>query len=144
MKSRVVNLKELSKDITAEKMEDYMIKAFESVYDKKAEFLPLVKDEKIENYTKEFSSFEFLYGKTPPYTISFENKFSWGNIEIMLDIQKGVIKGVSVFTDAMDNELPQKIERALMGVSFSEKEIEKALSTQENSRDLISLIKDII
>lgn len=147
VKSRVINLIELKPDLAPEIMSEYMIKALENVYDLQASHLNCIEPQKIENYTLLFSSWEYIYGKTPPFSISLSKRFEWGDFEINLNLSGGKIAEIKVFTDSMDFSLAEKLETALLGAEFNLATIEYHLKNTLSTNicdDIINLIKETL
>ncbi len=136
VRSRVVNLKELSPTITINIMKVAMAKAFQKVYDK-----PMtVMNEKdfdhktIEALRQRNASWQWNYGQKLPFTAELETRFPWGGIHMGLQVEDGAIASAKVFSDAMDWQLPQQLEQALQGTRFQQEAICQrilALSCQE-------------
>ncbi len=139
VQSRVVNLTEFCPDLTCEKMKEYMISSFEDVYGLKSGSAEIDKGE-IAPLRELYSSRDYLYGKTPPFSLTLKDRFSWGEIELSLDVKEGVIKSVMVYTDALDWELPEKIKASLIGCNFKREDLEKALP-HDIAQDILSLFE---
>ena len=127
VKSRVVNLSELNSKLDCDKMKEYMLSAFKEVFG----FLPTkissVNEADIKNDINKFSSWDFIYGSTIPFSVSYEKHFNWGNTQLLLGISQGKITSVKLYTDAMDWNLSVKVENTLSNCRFIEDEIKKAL-----------------
>ena len=80
-----------------------------------------------------------------PFTVSAEDRFPWGGVEIRLDVNEGVIQAAKVYTDAMDETLAQKLETVLPGCAFRFDSLSEALDLTDLSAsqktDLISLLR---
>lgn len=142
VKSRVVNLKELSPSLTCQDMIDYMLSAFKQVYGLPVEAVPVIDTAKILSLTEEYSSWEYIYGKTIPFKISFEEQFSWGHMQLLLDINEGIISSVQLYTDAIDWNISDTISSALSGCRFEVQQIQDAIlrtTPQPIANDFISL-----
>lgn len=120
VRSRVVNLAELSPALTIEAMRANMVKAFQEIYGFEAELFTLTDAMKadIADLKAVYSSWEYLYGNPLAFTFSCEEKFDWGYIGLQLDAKGGIVKDVSINTDAMDWTLPDSIIKALTGCRF--------------------------
>ncbi len=140
VESRVVNLNQLNPDLTPNIMSDYLIKAAEFVCGLDSDLVDCTMNQQIKDRAQLFSSWDYIYGKTPPFTVSFNNRFPWGEIEINLNLLDGKITHIKVFTDSMDFSLSQKIESALRGVEFNLSAIENRL---KNTLDT-AILKDIL
>lgn len=130
VRSRVVNLKELSPGLSCEKMKEYMVKAFCEVYGAACSEIVL-KDEDwaaVEALAAKYGSWEYLYGAPLPFTFQCEERFSWGSVEIQLDAKSGIIISAKVYSDAMDWSLPEQLEKALIGCRFTKEAMMGAIS----------------
>lgn len=145
VESRVVNLKQINPDLTPSIMSDYLIKAAELVCGIKTEMLTIDTNRQIKDNALLFSSWDYIYGKTPPFSLSLDRRFSWGEIEINLNFSGGKITQIKVFTDSMDFSLSKKIETALLGAEFNLTIIEKCLKGKLDETvcgDVLSVFKE--
>ena len=147
VRSRVVNLKELSPTLTIESMRANMIRAFEDVYGMGAEVFVLRDDmqTQIAQLKEVYSSWEYLYGAPLSFTFSCEEKFDWGYIQLQIDAKGGIIHQVGINTDAMDWTLPDSIVKALTGCRFDTESmvyaLQQAFLPADVCEDLCALIK---
>jgi len=144
VKSRVINLSELNPSLTVETMKEYMLSAFEKVYALPVEKFRISDTKEIINLAKTYSSWEYLYAPSLPFTFSCEGTFSWGSITIQLDVKSGTIQSAQIYTDAMDHTLSDKLKEAFSGCIFRMEEIEKAILTkipEPFSTDISNLLK---
>ena len=147
VRSRVVNLKELSPSLTCEEMRRHMVKAFDAVYGLSAQ--PFVLSDaaqaQIRSSAAQLSSWDWLYGPRLPFTFSCEQRFSWGSFQLQLQVENGLVKAVGVSTDAMDWQLGETIRQALTGCRFQQKDLCNTLHTQIADtavyEDLCAMIK---
>ena len=147
VRSRVVNLRELNPTLTPSLMAQFMIKAAESVCYLTAEILSKLDEKAIEKDTALFGSWDYIYGKTPPFSLRCGKRFAWGEIEINLSLAHGVIDAAKVYTDALDHTLAARLEAALSGVRWSADEIRRTLQNafdESLANDLMSIIKDAL
>lgn len=129
VRSRVVNLSELSPGLTCDKMKELMCKAFETVYQLPA--TPIVLShgdtETIHQTAERYGSWDYLYGAPLAFTFQCEERFDWGHISIQLEAKSGTVTGAKVYTDAMDWLLAPTIESALNGCAFRLADMTQAL-----------------
>lgn len=120
VRSRVVNLKELSPVLTIDAMRRYMQQAFMDVYGLTAETFVLDASmvHMIRELKSQYGSWDYLYGNPLSFTFSCEEKFDWGYVGLQLDAKGGIIQEVAINTDAMDWTLPDAIVKALKGCRF--------------------------
>ncbi len=112
VRSRVGNLRELNPDITIESMKAALTAAFSRVYGGKVEKIELTPDpELVERYGR----WDWNYGQKLPFTAQWEERLDFGCIRIEANVEHGIIRSAKVWTDAMDWQLPQRLEAALTG-----------------------------
>lgn len=138
--SRIINLSEVA-DITSDSIIPYLSKAFEEVYEAKAEvieFNDLLTD-KVLKTRDLFASDEYLFGKWRNFHAKKSAQFAWGLVELDMQVneEKGIIESVSIASDGLEPDLIDEAERLLIGAS-----IKKAPDFGQNevAKDIISLI----
>ena len=129
VRSRVINLKELSPRLTIDLMASYMTAAFQEVYNCSAEQITLTAEDLqlITATAKEYGSWEYLYGTSLPFSFSCEGRYPWGGILMELNAKNGRIDTAKVYSDSMDWTLPETIEAALTGCRFELAAMQDAL-----------------
>ena len=137
VRSRVVNLKELNPEITIESLKQAMAAAFRKVYGCEATQLDdsMLDMAAIEALRQRNASWEWNYGPKMPFTVEFEDRFSWGGLQIQLSVESGVICQAKVYSDAMDWALAPKLEQALIGCRFDAKELAERISQADTGMD---------
>ncbi len=147
VRSRVVNLQELSPSLTCEVMKEYMVRAFKDVYRAELEEISLSEADlsAVNTLAKEYGSWDYLYGAPLPFSFECEGHFHWGGVQIQLEAKSGVITGARVYSDAMDWALPGSMEKALVGCRFRKEDMVRALvatvSDIEIAKDLCNLLE---
>ncbi len=124
VRSRVVNLCELKPDITVDGMKEALKSAFFEIYAStksqtnaptnasivsdnslpaKTEILisPLPGDEELKNYRDFFASHEWLYGEKFDFSNSVSERFTWGEIEICVNVQGDKITDAQIYSDSL-------------------------------------------
>lgn len=121
VRSRVANLTEFCPDLTCSELCNHMASAFGEVYgfDPQPITLSQEAEERIALYSEELSRWEWLYGPRLPFSFSCSDRFSWGSIELQLQVEGGHIRHAQVYSDAMDWELADTIARVLTGCRFN-------------------------
>ncbi len=131
VKSRVVNLTEFLPTLTIEQMKNAMVEAFGEVYG-----LPISKlsvDDLDKNAVKTLKTrnenWDYNYGSKPICTATLESRFPWGSMTFHLTVEEGRITAAKVYSDAMEHDLPQKVETCLQGKRFSVGDLSQCLSS---------------
>ena len=146
VRSRVVNLKELNRDLTVSDLRYRMAAAFETVYGLPAGRLyPQELDQRaVQALAERNRSWEWRYGRELPFTFQCAGRFDWGEVTLRLAAEGGVVREAAVYTDAMDWNLAKWVEMALPGRRFAFRELAAAVEEtpvpEEIRRDLIRLL----
>ena len=113
VRARVCNLSEFCADLTIEALRESLVRSFLTLYGE-AQLLRQ-EDFDIETLRERNASWEWNYGLTPEFDIQLERRFAWGGVELMLRLRQGEVSQVKVFSDAMDADIAERIERLLQG-----------------------------
>ena len=146
VRSRVVNLKELSPELSCHRMRRLMAQAFEEVYGLTAEEITLDQAalQSVLETAALYGSWDYLYGA--PLSLSFqcEERFDWGHIQLQMDAKSGVITDVKAYSDSMDWLLTAAVEKSLAGCPFRLKDmaqaIRRGIADKTVAEDLCSLL----
>ncbi len=128
VKSRVTNLCELNAQIDCETMKKHMIYAFENVYGLKPEIHQVEYNSQIKKLSEEYCKKEYIYTSAIPFTLSCENRFDWGSIQINLVVKFGVITDAQVFSDSMDHTICDTVKTALINCKFERNTVKQVVS----------------
>ena len=148
VKSRVVNLYSVNKDVTVEKMKASILKCFEQSYGKISEFKEFDEDKtkniELLNIFEKYSSWQWIYGESPVFDVYYEDKFKWGEIQIGLSLENGYINVCKIYSDALNTSFADKIKNALIGIRFNTKEIRNAITYVNYDSNEKQIFKDIL
>lgn len=128
--SRVTNISQhLAEPISVMEFNDLIMnyimytnygKAFYEFSDEDLKAINKLKDEK-------YSTWDWNYGSSPKYSFINNKKYSGGNVEFNLNVEKGIIKEIRIFGDFFGKCDVSDIEKALTGVRHSEDDLRKVL-----------------
>lgn len=143
--SRVVNLSELSPSVTCESIMENVLKAFIETLDLPFEEIKNIDMDFVNSLAKEYSNWDYIFGKTIDFSVSLEDRFCWGSLQLLLNVQDGMISEIQVFTDAMDSTLAENIGKALTGCKYDFGSIKTACEnmTTPVKEDIVSLFEKI-
>lgn len=144
VRSRVVNLKDLSPSLSVGKMKEYLCRAFEEIYGAPAFLMPAIDQESLAPAAEKLADSAHLFGASPACDFSLEERFDWGQIQLNLQVKKGAIQALATYTDAMDHTLPQQLETALVGIPFTADAVQSALAPLPYATDLFDLLSQIL
>lgn len=135
--SRVVNLSEINPAVTVKTLAGALKEAFCAVYGA-WDTLTLTGEDlrKIDTMARRNSRWEWNYGQKLPFTVTWEDRFPWGGLELNLQIAQGRVTAVKVYTDAMEETLAGQIEAALTGCRFTVEDLSAAVAELPVAEDL--------
>ena len=143
--SRVINLSELVPELSSESIKRPLIKAFEKVYNNKAELLDFdtfINIKEVQTIREEISSHDFLFGRWEHFKTTKKARFPWGGVEIALkvDESRSIITEAQIATDCLDTEAIRQAEQQLQGCSTKN----APFFDQDNEilRDIVQLVFD--
>lgn len=145
VKSRVCNLKDLNAEVTVEAMKKALVEAFAEEYGE-YDCIGLVEDadactcagscgtgnmricslatQEFQKDYEMFSSWDWRYGKSPECEVVHSKRFSWGEVQVHLKLKNLYIEECKVYSDSLDVELPEKLERVLINQRFDMQYVE--------------------
>ncbi|MDO4345109.1 MAG: lipoate--protein ligase [Eubacteriales bacterium] len=148
VRSRVANLSEFCPQITVPLVSEHMRRAFCEIYSLPAADYDQSRldTEKLCRLEDKFSSWEWKYGRAISFQHEFSRRFSWGEIQIQLDVSKGVIQQAAVFSDAMDPLLSDTVAHALRRQPYEQPALLGAIRhlPAEIREDIKALILDSV
>lgn len=152
VKSRVVNLSSLCKDITIDSLKEKLIEAFGEVYNCVPEKLDEDSIDKVvlQEKTEKFGSWDWKYGRKINFQYEISNRFEWGDIQLQFAVKSGVIDEIGVYSDAMEQDFILNLSQLIDKTIFNKSAICNKLSnykckndTEEKMiDDIINLIKE--
>lgn len=115
VRSRVVNLQELSPQLSLEALESALTAAFCEEYGAVGAEIPFYPEE---NAIREFAAYlasqEWLYGKEPPAAAtSREVRFAWGSASLEIAMSRGICRKVWLYNDALDLSIAPVVSTSL-------------------------------
>jgi len=117
--SRVANLSQKNPELNVERMKLALRDAFEAEYGA-AEHIGVdsLKGAQLDAIRERYASWDWRFGTTPAFNISLEHRLAFGCFELLLNVQNGLVVGVTCYSDAMDETLPGRIESLLLGCEY--------------------------
>ncbi|WP_318491106.1 lipoate--protein ligase [Photobacterium leiognathi] len=133
VRSRVTNLSDINPDIHHDNVCEAIKEAFFTHYGERVE-VEYISPENLpdmpgfsEKYQNQ-SSWEWNFGNTPQFMHSMDERFTWGGIELHLDVKKGQIIAIKTFTDSLDPAPIELLEAALLNIEYNASAIDNAIT----------------
>ncbi|EAS66406.1 lipoate--protein ligase [Photobacterium angustum] len=133
VKSRVINLNELLPNIDHESVCKAITASFFAHYGEcvDIEYISPESLPDLPGFTQKYqqqASWDWNFGNTPQFMHSIDERFSWGGVELHLDVKKGHIISVKMFTDSLDPTPIELVEKTLFGIEYNAVTISNAIS----------------
>ncbi|WP_425803867.1 lipoate--protein ligase [Desulfitobacterium sp. Sab5] len=122
--SRVTNLRSYRSNLTIDEMKETLQQSFQELYGKSPEPITIKENghDLKELYAK-YSSWDWLYGKTPQFDVVLETRFPWGGIDLGLTLRNGRITESKIYSDAMNANLIKQIADSLVNLPLTSENI---------------------
>lgn len=139
VRSRVINLRDIRKDLTVEELEDSLIRAFGRVYNLPVKELKegTLDSDEIALLEEKFANDVWRYGVRKEHTYRKEARFPWGTIQLHYDLQDDVITDPEIYTDSLDTDSIESLLKTMPG-----KRISEIIPTNQIEDDIISLLSE--
>ena len=125
VKSRVTNLVDYIPDLTLEALKKALREAFEEVYGLTSNECKMedLDQKEFELRTKHFSSWDWRFGRKIDFQYEISKRFSWGQMNIQFQVDKGKISDVNVYSDSLKPMTIEKLPKYLKGIRYHKKNI---------------------
>ncbi|MBO1512942.1 lipoate--protein ligase [Metabacillus bambusae] len=130
IRSRVANISEyLDEKITIEQFRQLLLlNIFEGVDHIPTYVLTEEDWKKINEISKErYQNWDWNYGKSPKFNYQHSHRFPVGQIDVRLEVQKGLIENCKIYGDFFGVGDVDEVEKALIGTRYEKADLEKAL-----------------
>lgn len=144
VRSRVINLTEINPDITISQVTSSLQESFAEIYQKPDAFLTYCeKDkEKFPEIYHKYASWEWRFGESPRFDLTFYERFPWGEVEFCFHLKNGIIQSCVLYSDAMDEALIQTIGQTFTGLPLNRQDLIDALALLKDAGNA-QMIQDI-
>lgn len=134
VRSRVANISEfIDEDID---VHEFRSRLLHGLFEERESFerYRLTDDEwqKVHKLKKEkYGNWDWNYGRSPKFNIQRSHRFSAGEIDLRLEIEKGYIENLKIYGDFFGVEPVEEIEELLQGVRYEPYDLERAISKMD-------------
>lgn len=149
VKSRVINLKEINPEITVAQIKKALQQAFELEYGTLADgevhgvsesHAPIEAIERFNHY----ASWDWRFGKSPDFEVTFEEKFSWGEVVLEIRTKNAKASEIQVYSDAMSTQFIDDLKVTFSKVRFEKSEMQEALGQMQVSESEKGFLADFM
>ncbi|MEK6909205.1 MAG: lipoate--protein ligase [Nanoarchaeota archaeon] len=132
VRSRVANLTEFNQEISHEKLTEAIIEEFFKTYESEKKIESLNNENlkiipELNNYYQFLKSNDWCFGETPQFQHQLTERFDWATVDLHLDTDGGKISKAKLFSDCLDTQLIEEIERAIHNINYHPEHISNSL-----------------
>ena len=154
VRSRVTNLRPFLdkeyQDIDVPTFRDDLIKglfhvdSLDEIKDKQYVVTPEDQKEIDKIYEQYYNNWDWVYGKSPEFTIKRRKHFDMGTIDARFDVKDGVIKNVKFYGDFFGPQDINELAAKLQGVKYDHDAIAKVLNENGTQQYITGIPTDQI
>jgi len=146
VRSRVINLQDLNKEITHEILISKIIEEFFKYYQStcEIEYLDhqfLLGLPKLNEHFQKMSNWNWRFGEAPQFTHQMSERFDWGGVEVQLNVHKAVVVNAQIFSDSLHPEMIEQLMASLKNISYTKDAFKIAIA---NVADDLPMIEDYL
>ena len=143
--SKIINLNSINNNITIKSLKDALINSFSFIYNTQVT-TKNINQSYLNNYISKFSSIKWIYNENKVYTYKLYNRYSWGNIDININIKNNIINDIYIYSDSLDYTINDILKNLLLNCKFNKIDIIKSLkkSNRDEINDIINLINESV
>lgn len=143
VRSRVANLCEFQSELTIDDLKEKLIDAYNEIYGS-YELLEIdqLNQLRLVELKAQFSSWDWLYGRNISFDHQLSKRFHWGEIDLQLHVDKGVIQSLNCYSDAMDQDFILLVKEKLTGCRYEEAAMHQVIPEHAYADDVKKLIHD--
>lgn len=149
VRSRVANLTELLPNISHAEICGAITHAFFEHYAEKVEpeFISEINPPNIEGFAERFkiqSSWDWNFGKALEFSHHFDERFTWGGVEVQLIVKDGLIIESKIYSDSLYLDSLDALEQALIGVRYKQADIDHVFDAiQKQYPDALTTLNEL-
>jgi lipoate-protein ligase A len=113
LRQRVVNLRELAPSLQVADLQEALCHSFAACCCCSESRVVDTSLWDMGSLYEKYASWQWRFGAAPRFSWSLERRFPWGEVQLCLSAQQGLIKEAAFFSDAMDADLITRLEKAL-------------------------------
>lgn len=137
VRARVENLSVYAPGISIEALKKALFDAFIEEYgpSERADWQQELDAEELSRLREKYQSWDWTFGRTPEFDVSFSHRFAWGQVELLLSMRHAKVNSAECYTDANDPELSRRVRDSLEGISFRLPALVAALRQNDRPED---------
>ena len=124
VRARVLNLAELNIEITHESLCSKIIQEFFDYYKSSCEIEVLdhqylLTIPRLNEHFLKMSDWNWRFGEAPKFNQQMSERFTWGTVDVYLDVHKAVVEKAQIFSDSLHPEMIEQLMASLENISYT-------------------------
>ena len=74
--------------------------------------------DRVMQYYKEMNDEKYLYGNIKEYNVRLLERFSWGFVDLFINVKDRHIENIEISADCLNTDLPNRLREVLIGESI--------------------------
>ena len=143
VRARVINLSELNSNINHENISEAIIQEFFKVYNEECsieildhKYLETI-PELLVHYNR-LKDWNWRFGEAPAFDHQMSEYFTWGLAEVFLNVTKGIVTEIKIYSDSLHPEMIEMLMTSLRGISYNKESFHGAIKSVINELPMIS------
>lgn len=143
--SRVCNLCDFVPSLTTKEMQQKLLEAFAKVYQLSPLPIPetAIDHKRVMALYNQYSSWEWKFGRKIKFSWEANERFDWGEIQMQLHINEGIIQDAILYSDALDADWIELLSQKLIGCRFEPEYIFLKLQKLSFNQTQSQILSDI-
>lgn len=133
VRARVANLADLKSEINHEEVCSRIIKEFFNHYQSECEielldhqFLASIP--RLNEHYQKMADWNWRFGEAPKFNHQMTERFTWGMIEVHLDIHHAIVEKAQIFSDSLHPEMIELLMASLKNIPYTKEGFHGAIS----------------
>lgn len=133
VRARVANLNSFNKYINHDNLSRAIIHEFFNHYQQECPIEVLSLDflkniPELKSYYEKLADWNWRFGETPQFKHYMEERFQWGQMDVHLDSQKGMISDAVIYSDSLHPDMIEKLTQKIKEVPYEGKALASAVN----------------
>ncbi len=144
--SRVCNLCDFMPQLDRAQMQQRLLEALGEVYGLAPQPLEdsFIDRERVAQLEERNASWEWKFGRKLAFTWERDERFDWGEVQLQLQIDQGIIQDALLYSDALDAEFLTPVRERLLGCRMEPDSLQEALSALADTDQHRQILSDLM
>ena len=143
VRARVANLQDLNAAITHDLLSMRVIEEFFKHYETECEIEVLDHQylkslPKLNEHYLRLSDWNWRFGEAPQFNHQASERFTWGSVDVHLDVHKAIVTNAQIFSDSLHPEMIELLMASLKNISYTKESFRMAIDHVVSELPMIS------